>query len=365
MSAQNLTTVFAVALVGALICVIPALTAPTLQFGVRVPPDRLRAPVLLAERRRYFWRTGVIGVCLTAAALSVPAGSRWLTVLLVVSQLAAGLGCYFVARERVLAVKTAQDWFGGLTQTVGADTTWRTEPERFPVLWLVPALAIIVVTAAVGIARYPGLPQRLPVHFSAGGVVDRYADKSVWAAFTLVAVQIFVTAMMTGLLVLTYRSRPEVDAADVAGSTRRYGRFLFAMSRAVLATAALVDLSLLLVSLQIWQVYRLMDATVALAALPPALGVFVLVVVSVRMGQAGTRLAGPAPAGETSSKVTNQDDDRYWKGGLIYVNRDDPAIMVARRFGVGWTLNFGNPRAWVAFAVVIVAVVALVVARRR
>ncbi len=30
----------------------------------------------------------------------------------------------------------------------------------------------------------------------------------------------------------------------------------------------------------------------------------------------------------------NRDDDRFWKGGLIYVNRDDPAIMVANWFGV-------------------------------
>jgi len=25
----------------------------------------------------------------------------------------------------------------------------------------------------------------------------------------------------------------------------------------------------------------------------------------------------------------NRDDDRFWKGGLIYVNRDDPAIMAS------------------------------------
>ena len=34
------------------------------------------------------------------------------------------------------------------------------------------------------------------------------------------------------------------------------------------------------------------------------------------------------------------------KGGLVYVSRDDPAIMVGNRFGVGFTFNFGNPAAW-------------------
>jgi uncharacterized membrane protein len=35
-------------------------------------------------------------------------------------------------------------------------------------------------------------------------------------------------------------------------------------------------------------------------------------------------------------------NDRYWKLGAFYVNPQDPSFLVERRFGVGWTLNFGN-----------------------
>jgi uncharacterized membrane protein len=38
-----------------------------------------------------------------------------------------------------------------------------------------------------------------------------------------------------------------------------------------------------------------------------------------------------------------RDDDTHWRGGLLYVNRDDPQLLVPRRFGVGWTLNFAHP----------------------
>lgn len=54
------------------------------------------------------------------------------------------------------------------------------------------------------------------------------------------------------------------------------------------------------------------------------------------------------------------DDDRFWRGGLVYVNRDDPALMVPRRFGLGWTLNFGNPGA-AMFLVGVLAFVGLVI----
>ena len=39
------------------------------------------------------------------------------------------------------------------------------------------------------------------------------------------------------------------------------------------------------------------------------------------------------------------DDDRYWYAGVFYNNPDDPALFVPKRFGLGWTLNFGHPQA--------------------
>lgn len=38
-----------------------------------------------------------------------------------------------------------------------------------------------------------------------------------------------------------------------------------------------------------------------------------------------------------------RDDDRYWYGGLFYYNPDDPDPFIPKRFGFGWTVNFGHP----------------------
>ena len=32
--------------------------------------------------------------------------------------------------------------------------------------------------------------------------------------------------------------------------------------------------------------------------------------------------------------------------GIFYSNPDDPALFVPKRFGIGYTLNFGNPWSW-------------------
>ena len=39
-----------------------------------------------------------------------------------------------------------------------------------------------------------------------------------------------------------------------------------------------------------------------------------------------------------------RDDDRYWYGGVFYNNPDDPALFVPKRYGLGWTMNFGHPQ---------------------
>jgi uncharacterized membrane protein len=78
--------------------------------------------------------------------------------------------------------------------------------------------------------------------------------------------------------------------------------------------------------------------------LPFAAGLLVLAAVSFRVGQGGSRLPG-GRAGHGPAVETDRDDDRFWKAGLIYVNRDDPALMVSARFGVGWTFNLANPAA--------------------
>ena len=46
---------------------------------------------------------------------------------------------------------------------------------------------------------------------------------------------------------------------------------------------------------------------------------------------------------------------------MFYVNRDDPSIMVEKRFGVGYTINFGNRWAVLLMATFLVLILGLAV----
>jgi len=94
------------------------------------------------------------------------------------------------------------------------------------------------------------------------------------------------------------------------------------------------------------------------ALLPLGL-VFVLVVIVMlaRLGQGGSRM--PAKEQESSTVSTlpvgDRTPDRYWKLGIFYFNQDDSAVFIEKRFGLGYSLNFARPTAWVILLLILMA----------
>ena len=56
-------------------------------------------------------------------------------------------------------------------------------------------------------------------------------------------------------------------------------------------------------------------------------------------------------------KTGSRPPDDKWKG-VFYSNADDPAVLVPKRYGIGYTLNFGNPWSWAVLALILLLVVA-------
>lgn len=53
--------------------------------------------------------------------------------------------------------------------------------------------------------------------------------------------------------------------------------------------------------------------------------------------------------------------DNCWKLGMIYFNPDDHALWVEKRFGVGYTLNFARPSAWIIITAVLLATALIII----
>ncbi|MDI2129109.1 DUF5808 domain-containing protein [Yinghuangia seranimata] len=349
----------------------PSLTPPDLPFGVRIPAARRNEPAIVGQLRPYRrWLVGwgaVVPVagCVLAGFFPDGAGAEVVGTVPAFVVLAVYVTGYTRARRAVLAAKQAGGWYEGLRQGVAADTSLRTSRQPFPWLWALPSVLLTAATAAIGAARYDDMPQRLPMYFGFDGTAVGFADKSVGVAFVPVFGQVALTALITATVWAVLRGRADLDPARPVASAAGHRRYVARMGAALLVLAAALDLSMLLAALRIWDGAGEIPPVLPLA--PVAFGLAVLVVAAARTAQDSGPAAADGPDESTvepDSGLVHADDDRHWRAGIVYVNRQDPALLVRKRFGIGWTVNAGNPRAVLLLLTSVALVVALTVAWR-
>ncbi|MDA8065863.1 MAG: DUF5808 domain-containing protein [Thermaerobacter sp.] len=356
----NVGTALAAVLLCGIYWVMPDLQPATLPFGVRVPPERARDAAVLRVRRGYRWGLLLAGLAALGtgwATFHRPADFGWTVAVLA----AAEYLDFYLAFRRLGAVKRREGWYAGVRQ--GAAAVVETRPLRLAPWWGVPAAVVILATLAVGLWRYPDLPPRLPVAFGLGGQPRHWLPTTPMHAFFPVLEQALLTALLGGLAWVILRVRQELDPSDPEGSAHRQRSFRRIMAAATWLLAALGDVTLGIMALRSWGMLPGAAAAAAGAALFPSLmGGAGMTILAVRTGQGGSRLA--APAGSATGLV-HRDDDRFWKGGVIYWNPHDAAVFVMKRFGVGWTLNFARPAAWLLLiGVLALALLPLAILRR-
>jgi uncharacterized membrane protein len=168
------------------------------------------------------------------------------------------------------------------------------------------------------------LPARWPQHWNAAGVADGWATKSFMGAFLPLLLGGLVILLLAGVSAF-------LSMAPGPQSAER---------RAALAPLAVLT----------W----LISVIIALTELLPlrqgvsANGVLATVLTPILAMLAVTlwllwRVARASRRGD----VYDGTPDSGWRaGGLIYYNPSDASVLVAKRYGWGWTLNFARPIAW-------------------
>ncbi|MGZ4660037.1 MAG: hypothetical protein ACXVYB_02030, partial [Arthrobacter sp.] len=165
LSSGLLTLVLVIALV------LPSINSPTVPFGVRVPARRAEDPTVLRQTRIYRLRVLVSGIVAGGVGLVIytVTGETLLLPLSVLVLVGFWYGCFFLANHEIRAAKAAGGWYEGLHQGIAVDTELRTDPPRFPWLWLAPAMIITLATVVIGVISYPTMPEVLAVHYGAKG----------------------------------------------------------------------------------------------------------------------------------------------------------------------------------------------------
>jgi uncharacterized membrane protein len=336
----------------------PRVVRKGLLFGVYVGEATSEGEAALAITRG--WNLG-IAVCLSAgillgAILSFSTPEPWAVVVPVHVQLLAFLALYFRAYFRARALASPgppPPAVAPLFETPGT-SAW------LPALTLAAGVACGTFVIAYAWAHYEELPGTIPTHFGPSGEPDAFRPKSFFTVMLLPIMVLVIGMFLGGMAWLTAHAKRALRRSAERTSLEAQLRFRAAMTRylcgvSLLAIAMLTLITVGSIRVGLGASRRLPSAMPFVAILVGVYAVGGGIYLALRYGQGGARLE----QARNDTPLTNGlADNRRWVLGMFYVNRDDPSFLVERRFGIGYTINFGNPKA-VALAGGLVALVIL------
>jgi len=333
------------ALVGVLMVYLPVMKGPDAFFGIPVSDEFYRGSVARKYLQAYRLVTGLI--VLAAIAVMLGATGLPLTPGLVLTALL--VGCLGPMVPLVVFWRRLRPHEVGPRAGETAAVEERPANKwRYVSPWVEVLLVVgLVVLAGLTVWRYPQLPERIPTHWGPAGRADGWSRRTPFVFVSLLLLLGYLHALLLTLLVGMAQAPVRLPAARVEeyrAVRERYMamwvQFTNAMRLALLVMfGGIVWASLFGIGRQAKGaappgMILVLIGTVGLFALLPW-----LIVRLYRLRGEMREIAGPGSLERTSPT-------EGWIGGMIYYNKQDPAIWVERRLGVGWTVNFAQPTAW-------------------
>ena len=260
-------------------------------------------------------------------------------------------------RKRVKAIKREEGWKAERDEAV-ALIGFEEAPAPPSLAWNVVYVPIVLITLALGLALYPSTPDLVPAHIDFAGNVNQWTPKGpALIAFPLL-VEVFMAACFIFSHWMTIRSKKDVDPARPAISAYAYGAFARAECILLLVGGSVLTAVLGIVMILMMTEFLSMLVTMVLIIVATLVFVGATIAFSIVYGQSGSRLVKRL---EENGDII-ADNDEHWKAGIFYWNKDDASLILPKRFGVGWTMNWARPAAWAIVGGLTLASIAFVAA---
>jgi len=332
-----LPLVWPLLLIGLFLLAVPDLMRPGLFFGVTVDPQFRQSQLGRGIRRRYSIAIGiatVIAIAVAVTAALAAAGAAWAP-----TQLSWALPLLVAVGAFAWANRATRPHAAQRASVVQVELSMKPEPTAaVAVAFAVPIASLAALGAWVA-HHWGDIPSRLAVHWSFVGL-DRWVATTPVSVATLLVVDT-VICLLLALLAwgVFHGSRRVATSGEAAQQERRFR----------------MRIVILLLIAAYWVVFPAWGSLLGFSAAAMRLWSFIwpmtMLALLARLllaGQGGSRGVTP----DSGAPLGDRADDRYWVWGLIYFNRGDPAFLVEKRFGVGYTFNFAHPFAWAMLAVI-------------
>jgi uncharacterized membrane protein len=337
----------------------PMIVRKGLLFGVYVGENAFDSDKARGITRSYYrWMIGAILVSVVVGIGALLVSRNPIAILApILIQLIAFLIGYLRAYFRARAIAPA----GPPAAAEAALVPPTAAGTALPLIALVTGAVLGLVSIGYAWMHYPDLPSIVPTHFGISGKPDAWRPKSFATVMLLPLMSLFMGIGISGIAWLTSRAKRALRLSDRGVSLEAQVKFRSALARFLSGVAMLTALMLAFLSVMSIQVGLGWRPGLApqITAVTFAFVAYVIggtLYIAIRYGQGGARLERGGPGTPLTDGLA---DNRKWVLGMFYVDRDDPSFFVERRFGFGYTLNFGNWKA-VALLVAFLAIILVI-----
>jgi uncharacterized membrane protein len=307
---------------GAILILMPNLTRRRLLFAVPVSADFRESNA--GRRAIALFRTivALATIAFLAGQLAVPLSGLYGALAPILLTAVAAVA-FYKANRMVVPFRATGGGEPSMEMSVA--------PERLPrnLVWLsIGPLVLLGGAAAILIYQWNSIPQTFPVHWDLTGTADRWAEKNIRGVFGPL---LFGTEVCVWLAV----------CALVSWFGARRGSLRSSVMELMVAVEYVIAFVFgLLGLLPLMRIPAWLTILAVIAPMP----LLILLVMK--------------KASEPSDPPEKTPEE-CWKAGVVYYNPSDPALVVEKRTGFGYTLNFGNRLSWVLAAGLVLVLVSV------
>lgn len=332
---------------------IPHWTRRTENFGVSIPEHLYERADFKQMRKNY---TIVLNVANFIAFLVFVLLLKSLSETAVIAGIfiylfafiAFGFLYYLRFHFKMKQVKQTEDWFKDKEEVVIIDTKFSEEKLVHSSGWFLVPLLIVVLTVMYTMSVYDDIPNEIPIHTSFSGEVT-YDEKSIKTLLILPSIQLFLIVVFFFVNFVIKHSKQQVSAQNPEVSKKQ--NILFRRRWSLYNIITAIMMTLMMSYSQFTFIYPALKTYEDFATFGVLGAMFVgMIVLTIFTGQGGSRIK--VDRNRETTRV-ERDDDKYWKLGQFYFNKNDPSIFVEKRFGIGWTNNWAHPISWILLIVII------------
>ncbi len=329
---------------------IPYLVNRAIVFGVMIPEQYIEDETIKKYRKQYSMSVGLLSFVILGSYIGWILSNNRLDnqialtgVIIEFALIFISLSFYLYYHGKTKMLKQQNQWVENLKPMKVTDLSVRRQDEMLPwYVFLLPILSTIGLLIYT-MLNYDLLPDQIPTHWGPSGEADAFTDKSPISAMQLSLLLLTMQLMFLGIHVATKKSGIKLSATALESSRnrqlnlRKYSSWLMFI--------VLLGVTMLLSYFQLMTIHPEIGAGAVKLVIPFGFLLLVLIgtlIFAVKVGRSDKDMKTNVQA-----QIMDLDEDRYWKGGMFYFNKNDPSIFVEKRFGVGWTINFANPFGYV------------------